>query len=129
MARHLRPPRALTLTGTLADGWVPSLGRVGLEQASAMRATVRAAAEAAGRSPDEITCAINLIVEFTPNGPAASPEGQRIAGPSETIAERLIAIAHAGFTVLNVALADADARRRFAAEVMPLVRDGLTRPA
>jgi hypothetical protein len=31
--------------------------------------------------------------------------------------------------VLNVALADADARRRFAAEVMPLVRDGLTRPA
>lgn len=122
-------PRALTLTGTLADGWVPSLGRVGLEQASAMRATVRAAAEAAGRSPDEITCAINLIVEFTPNGPAASPEGQRIAGPSETIAERLIAIAHAGFTVLNVALADADARRRFAAEVMPLVRDGLTRPA
>jgi probable F420-dependent oxidoreductase len=122
-------PRALRLTGTLADGWVPSLGRVGLKQASAMRATVRAAAEAAGRSPDEITCAANLIVEFTSNGPSAILDGQRIAGHSEAIAERLIAIGRAGFTVLNVALADADARRRFAAEVMPLVRDGLTRPA
>jgi probable F420-dependent oxidoreductase len=118
-------PRALRMTGALADGWVPSLGRVDLEQASAMRATVRAAAEAAGRSPDEITCAANLIVDFTPNGPSASPDGQRIAGHSEAIAERLIVIGHTGFTFLNVALAHAEARHRFAAEVMPLVRDEL----
>jgi probable F420-dependent oxidoreductase len=118
-------PRALRMTGAVADGWVPSLGRVDLEQASAMRATVRAAAEAAGRSPDEITCAANLIVDFTPNGPSASPDGPRIAGHSEAIAERLIVIGRSGFTFLNVALADAEARHRFAAEVMPLVRSEL----
>ncbi len=44
-----------------------------------------------------------------------------------TIAERLIAIGRTGFTFLNVALADADARRRFAAEVTPLVRYELAR--
>lgn len=62
-----------------------------------------------------------------PNGPSASPDGQRIVGHSEAIAERLIVIGHAGFTFLNVALADADARHRFAAEVMPPVRDELAR--
>jgi hypothetical protein len=81
-----------------------------------------------GRSPDEITCAANLIVEFTPNGPSASLDGQRIAGRSQAIAERLIAIGRTGFTVLNVALADADARRRFAAGVMSLVREGQGMP-
>jgi alkanesulfonate monooxygenase SsuD/methylene tetrahydromethanopterin reductase-like flavin-dependent oxidoreductase (luciferase family) len=87
-----------------------------------------AAAEAAGRRPDEITCAANLIVEFTPNGPSASLNGQRITGHREAIAERLIAIGRTGFTVLNVALADAEERRRFAAEVMPLVREGQGMP-
>lgn len=42
------------------------------------------------------------------------------AGIPRAIAERLIVIGHTGFTFLNVALADADARDRFAAEVMPL---------
>jgi probable F420-dependent oxidoreductase len=120
-------PRALRMTGALADGWVPSLGRLDLEQAAAMRAAVRAAAEAAGRDPDEITCAANLMVDFTPNGSAGRSDGQRIAGPSEAVAERLIVIGHTGFTFLNVALADADARERFAAEVMPPVRYELAR--
>jgi probable F420-dependent oxidoreductase len=118
-------PRALQMTGGLADGWVPSLGRLDLDQAVAMRATVRAAAQAAGRNPDHITCAANLIVDFTSDGPPGSPGGQRVTGDSAAIAGQLIGIGHAGFTFLNVALADADARRRFAAEVMPLVRTEL----
>jgi alkanesulfonate monooxygenase SsuD/methylene tetrahydromethanopterin reductase-like flavin-dependent oxidoreductase (luciferase family) len=129
------------MTGALADGWVPSLGRLDLDQAVAMRAAVRASAEAAGRDPDQITCAANLIVEFTPDRTAASQDGQlrdsqlrdsqlrdsQLRGDSKTVAERLIGIGRAGFTFFNVALADADARRRFAAEVMPLVRAELAR--
>jgi alkanesulfonate monooxygenase SsuD/methylene tetrahydromethanopterin reductase-like flavin-dependent oxidoreductase (luciferase family) len=124
-------PRALAMTGALADGWVPSLGRLDLDQAVAMRAAVRASAEAAGRDPDQITCAANLIVAFTPDRPAASQDGQlrdgQLRGDGKTIAERLIGIGRAGFTFFNVALADADARRRFAAEVIPLVRAELAR--
>jgi alkanesulfonate monooxygenase SsuD/methylene tetrahydromethanopterin reductase-like flavin-dependent oxidoreductase (luciferase family) len=113
------------MTGALADGWVPSLGRLDLDQAVAMRATVRDAAKTAGRNPDDITCAANLIVDFTTDPSPASPGGQRISGGSATIAGQLISIGRAGFTFINVALADADARRRFAAEVMPLVRGEL----
>jgi probable F420-dependent oxidoreductase len=117
-------PRALRITGALADGWVPSLGRLSLDEAVAMRATVRAAARDAGRDPDEITCAANLIVDFETDG-SRSPDRPRITGTSEAVAERLIRIGQAGFTFLNVALADADARDRFAAEVMPAVRGEL----
>jgi probable F420-dependent oxidoreductase len=118
-------PRALRMTGALADGWVPSLGRVDLDEAVAMRGTVRDAATTAGRNPDDITCAANLIIDFVPDPSPASPGGQRISGDSAAIADQLISIGRAGFTFLNVALADADARRRFAAEVMPLVRGEL----
>jgi probable F420-dependent oxidoreductase len=114
-------PRALRITGALADGWVPSLGRLSLDQAEGMRATVRAAAAHAGRDPDEITCAANLIVDFTSDG-RPDPDSSRVTGTSEAVTERLIAIGRAGFTFLNVALADASARDRFAAEVMPPVR-------
>jgi probable F420-dependent oxidoreductase len=121
-------PRALRITGALADGWVPSLGRVSLEEATAMRATVRAAAQDAGRHPDEITCAANLIVDFTTDG-APDQDGPRITGTSEAVTERLILIGRAGFTFLNVVLADAEARERFAAEVIPAVRGELTSEA
>jgi Luciferase-like monooxygenase len=56
-------PRALALTGEVADGWLPSLGRLTLDQATAMRETVRAAAKAAGRDPDEITCSVVTFAE------------------------------------------------------------------
>lgn len=115
-------PRSLRLTGATADGWLPSLGRIDLGQAAAMRADMRAAAEATGRDPDAITCAVNLMVDFRPNGPSASAGGFRVGGRSEGIAEQLTAVVRAGFTVLNVVLADARARHDFAAEVMPLVR-------
>jgi alkanesulfonate monooxygenase SsuD/methylene tetrahydromethanopterin reductase-like flavin-dependent oxidoreductase (luciferase family) len=119
-------PRALRLTGAVADGWVPSLGRLSLDEAVTMRSAVRIAAQDAGRDPDEITCAANLIVDFTRDG-RPNPDGPRISGTSEVIARRLILIGRAGFTFQNIVLADADARDRFAAEVMPAVRDELTR--
>lgn len=126
-------PRALAMTGALADGWVPSLGRLDLNQAVAMRATVRASAEAAGRDPDQVTCAANLTVAFTADRTTASRDGRlpdgQLRGDARSIAGRLIGFGRAGFTFFNVALADAGARRRFAAEVMPLVRAELATSA
>lgn len=57
--------------------------------------------------------------------PSRSPTPQVIAGSSEAIAEQIVAIASAGFTFLNAALPEPDLRERFAAEVIPLVRDAL----
>jgi probable F420-dependent oxidoreductase len=122
-------PRGLRLTGALADGWIPSLGRVDLDQLRAMRAEVRAAAEAAGRDPDEITCAVNLVVAFggpgyrdTPPATGSSSAWRPVSGGSEAIAEQLIGVVQAGFTFLNVVLDDPADRERFASEVIPVVR-------
>lgn len=58
-------PRALELTGRLADGWIPSLGYVPDERLPVMREQVLDAAVAAGRSPADITCALNMHIETT----------------------------------------------------------------
>jgi probable F420-dependent oxidoreductase len=116
-------PRALRLTGALADGWLPSLPGLELEQAIAMRTTVRAAAEAAGRDPDEITCAANIAVTFDSR---RSPTPRAVAGSSDAIAGQVVEIVRAGFTFLNVMSSQLDARERFATDVMPLVRQEMT---
>jgi alkanesulfonate monooxygenase SsuD/methylene tetrahydromethanopterin reductase-like flavin-dependent oxidoreductase (luciferase family) len=54
-------PRMLELTGRLADGWSISHSWVPPEQVPAMRATLDAAAEAAGRSPGAIRRNYNLM--------------------------------------------------------------------
>ena len=121
-------PRGLRLTGALADGWIPSLGRVDLGQLRSMRAEVRAAAEAAGRDPDEITCAVNLVVAFGGPGDRDTPTAgssaawRPVSGGSEAIAEQLVGVVQAGFTFLNVVLDDPADRERFASEVIPVVR-------
>jgi alkanesulfonate monooxygenase SsuD/methylene tetrahydromethanopterin reductase-like flavin-dependent oxidoreductase (luciferase family) len=112
-------PRALRMTGELADGWIPSLPRLRFDEALAMREMVRSSAREAGRDPDEITCAANLAVRFDPS---ATPDASRIFGPPEAIAETLVGIARAGFTVLHVGLPGSEDRERFVAEVAPLVR-------
>jgi probable F420-dependent oxidoreductase len=126
-------PRGLRLTGALADGWIPSLGRRDLDQLRAMRTEVRAAAEAAGRDPDEITCAVNLVVTFgepgdrdTPSAVGSGAVWRPVSGGSEAIAERLIGVIQAGFTFLNVVLNDPADRERFASEVIPAVRREIT---
>ncbi|MFB7948890.1 LLM class flavin-dependent oxidoreductase [Kitasatospora phosalacinea] len=117
-------PRALTLTGALADGWIPSLQRMEFDRARQMLGAVRAAAEAAGRDPLEITCACNVQVHFDER---ATPTSRLVAGGSEAVAEQLAAVVSAGFTFPQVfGLGRAEDRERFAAEVVPLVRRELS---
>ena len=116
-------PRALRVTAALADGWIPSIGRLGLEEAGDLRATVLSGLHEAGRGEDEFTFATNVVVSFERDVPQGAAQGwQQLAGDSETITDRLVEIASAGFTVLNVALPGPEAVEHFASDVIPAVR-------
>jgi probable F420-dependent oxidoreductase len=105
-------PRALAVTGRLADGWMPSLGYAPLEQLPVMRDRIAAAAEQAGRSIDDVTCALNVEVRATD-----------LEKP-DRLAERLRALTAMGFTVLNLKPTGpgrAEVVERLAREVLPTV--------
>jgi alkanesulfonate monooxygenase SsuD/methylene tetrahydromethanopterin reductase-like flavin-dependent oxidoreductase (luciferase family) len=118
-------PRALAVTGRLADGWIPSLGYNPPGQLPAMRDQVLAAARAAGRDPDQLTCALNLQVRL--GGPAGADPGVLSGSPGE-VAERLAGFARAGFTAFNFLPAGApieDQAERLAHDVLPAVTAAL----
>jgi alkanesulfonate monooxygenase SsuD/methylene tetrahydromethanopterin reductase-like flavin-dependent oxidoreductase (luciferase family) len=106
-------PRMLRLTGTLADGWLPSLGGdyVSPENAPAMHAAVDEGARAAGRDPAEIERGANVL----------GMEGDVAGWP-----ERLARIAtELRFSTLLVSPPDAgtDGIRRLGEEVAPRLRE------
>ncbi|NGN67832.1 LLM class flavin-dependent oxidoreductase [Streptomyces sp. A7024] len=116
-------PRALDVTGRLADGWIPSLGFAAPAQAATMRERILRAAEAAGRDPQAIDCVYNVQVWL--DGPAADPGAGTISGPLEAVRERLASFADLGFTQLNLVPAGPDPRaqaERIGKELLPLLR-------
>lgn len=120
-------PKALRVTAALADGWIPSLGRLGLAEASELRAVALSNLQAAGRSPEQFTCATNLVISFEREARQGAVQGwQQLTGDSQTLTDRLVEVARAGFTVLNVALPGPEATEQFAFEVIPAVRVRLT---
>jgi probable F420-dependent oxidoreductase len=120
-------PRALALTGRLADGWIPSLGFAPPDQVRGLRERVLAAAAAAGRDPGELTCAYNLGVRVDEHErPGTSPSV--VAGPADAVAEQLAGFAGLGFTAFNFQPAGPDPAaqvERLANEVVPAVRTAL----
>jgi alkanesulfonate monooxygenase SsuD/methylene tetrahydromethanopterin reductase-like flavin-dependent oxidoreductase (luciferase family) len=118
--------RALTLTGQLADGWIPSLGYVSRAELVVMRARIRAAAEAAGRDPDAVRSVLNLEVAL--GGPDTGPDGDVIGGSAAVVVERLGELAQLGFRSVNVQLTGGDPHHnveQFGAEVLPALRAAL----
>lgn len=114
--------RALRLTGELADGWIPSLGYATADRLPAMLDKVLAAAQAAGRSPDDITYALNLEVHV---GDDLDPRPSLVAGPADQIVATLRGFAAMGFTAFNFTPAGesvSDQMQRIAAEVVPRLR-------
>lgn len=118
-------PRALRVTAALADGWIPSIGRIGLSEATALRTAVLASRREAGRGPEDFTCATNLVVSFQPGNGSAGHDWRHLSGNSDAIAERLVSVVQAGFTVLNVGLSTDDAMEEFASDVIPRVHAAL----
>jgi probable F420-dependent oxidoreductase len=114
--------RALTLTGQLADAWIPSLDYAPPEQIPALRERVLAAAHAAGRVPDAITCTYNLSVRIDER---ADPEPSVVAGAPDAVTKRLRSFAELGFTAMNfipVGPGQQEQVERLAREVLPALR-------
>jgi alkanesulfonate monooxygenase SsuD/methylene tetrahydromethanopterin reductase-like flavin-dependent oxidoreductase (luciferase family) len=57
-------PRMLRLTGAKADGWIPTLGYVELEQLPELNARIDEAAEKAGRRPEDVRRLFNVTGSF-----------------------------------------------------------------
>ncbi|WP_369824520.1 LLM class flavin-dependent oxidoreductase [Cellulosimicrobium sp. CUA-896] len=75
-------PRMLRLTGEVADGWLPSLNRVGVDGLRAGNAAIDEAAVGAGRDPREIARLLNVSGAFTGTGRAGAPSSGRSRGPT-----------------------------------------------
>src|SRR3954470_13123829 len=102
-------PRMLRITGTLADGWLPSIGGkyMTADDAPRMQAAVNEAARRAGRNPADVERAVNVT------GLGADPAGE------------LARVVELGFTTLVVSLPDDDPVgfvRRLGEDVAPRLR-------
>lgn len=113
-------PRALGVTGRLADGWIPSHGFAPPEQIPAMRARIDAAARAAGRDPGDVTGAYNVEVQV-----GGSPRDGVVAGSPDAVVEQLRGFVELGFTAFNVMPAGdpSEQLQRFGEDVLPALRD------
>jgi probable F420-dependent oxidoreductase len=118
-------PRGLSLTGRLADGWIPSMGFAPPHQVGALRDRVVAAAREAGRDPAAIAYIYNIVVRI---GESAGDEPAVVSGPAEAVADRLIELSRIGFTGFNLVPSGPDKAGqidRLGREVIPAVRGAL----
>jgi alkanesulfonate monooxygenase SsuD/methylene tetrahydromethanopterin reductase-like flavin-dependent oxidoreductase (luciferase family) len=124
-------PRALAVTGRLADGWIPSLGYAPLEELPGMRERIFAAAHDAGRDPADITLALNLEVRVDDR---AMPRQDVVIGDANAVVEQLAGLVELGFTAMNFqpvgdgAADHTEQLERLATEVIPAIREA-ARPA
>lgn len=119
-------PRALRLTGELADGWVPSMSYVPPARAAASNAVIDAAARAAGRDPAAIRRIYNIGGDVAPVVEAgASDDDQQIVGPRDHWVRVLthLAIDHGFSTFVLWGVPTAPRLRMFIDEIAPAVRE------
>jgi alkanesulfonate monooxygenase SsuD/methylene tetrahydromethanopterin reductase-like flavin-dependent oxidoreductase (luciferase family) len=119
-------PRALRLTGELADGWVPSMAYVPPSQAANANAIIDEAARAAGRDPAAIRRIYNLggdVAPVTESG--SSPDDQQIVGPRDHWVEVLTHLAvDLGFSTFVLwGVPTAPRLRMFIDEIAPAVKE------
>jgi alkanesulfonate monooxygenase SsuD/methylene tetrahydromethanopterin reductase-like flavin-dependent oxidoreductase (luciferase family) len=109
-------PRMLALTGSRADGWLPSMGYAEPNELAAMSAAIDDAAVEAGRSPVQIRRLYNL------NGSFDTGDGSLQGAPEEWVEQLAQLTSDAGISTFLLAAGDSDTLRRFATEVAPAVR-------
>ncbi|WP_426564136.1 LLM class flavin-dependent oxidoreductase [Angustibacter sp. McL0619] len=111
-------PRMLALTGALADGWLPTASYAAPETLPAMNAAIDEAAESAGREPAAVRRLYNISGSFVGDG------SEFLQGPPSVWVEQLADLTLAeGMSTYILGSDDADTIRRFAAEVVPGVRE------
>lgn len=101
-------PRALTLTGRVADGWIPSHGYWPADEIGGIRDRVVAAAEAAGRDPAQLTYAYNVQVFLGDR----DDDPNVIAGSPGEVVEQLAEFVGLGFRTLNLMPQGPDPRKQ-----------------
>ena len=119
-------PRALQLTGELADGWVPSMSYVPPSQAARSNAIIDDAARAAGRDPAAIRRIYNIGGDVAPVIEAGVSEGdQQIVGPRDHWVNVLthLAVDHGFSTFVLWGVPTAPRLRVFIDEIAPAVRE------
>lgn len=114
--------RSLTVTGRVADGWIPTFAMATPDAVPAMRDRIFEAAVSAGRDPEDITLAYNLDFRIQE---ARSSEAGVVTGSPKRMTEQLLGFAALGFTAMNFSPAGDEPERqveRLAQEVLPTVR-------
>lgn len=117
-------PRALALTGRLADGWIPSYGLVPPDAVAPMRERILTAAADAGRDATDITCAYHIQVSVG----ADADDPAIVSGSPARIAEQLAGFTGLGFTALSLAITGPEPDRQLdqlGTEVLPAVRSAV----
>jgi len=118
-------PRALALTGRLADGWIPSSSYAPPERLPEMQQRINDAALAAGRQPREIRRIYNIMGQII-EGPAQG----MLVGPVDYWVDELTRLAvEVGMdTFIYWPAADRlHQLQKFAAEVVPAVRENVAK--
>ncbi|MER6949603.1 LLM class flavin-dependent oxidoreductase [Nonomuraea sp. NPDC000554] len=112
-------PRMLRLTGSKADGWLPSLAYVrSLDQLADSNATIDAAATEAGREPAAVRRLLNIGGQFGPRS------DRLLSGPPAQWAEQLAVLTlEYGFTAYILMGDDPAVLEVFGKEVAPVVRE------
>lgn len=111
-------PRMLALTGSRADGWLPSLSYLNPGDLARGNAVIDDAARAAGRAPGDVRRLLNIGGRFAPVGQGP------LHGPPAQWARELAELAlDDGISVFILGSDDPDDLRRFAGEVIPAVRE------
>lgn len=113
-------PRILRLVGRLADGWLPSVQYLagGITDLGAMNRRIDDAATDAGRQPRDIRRLLNITGRFTGSGSGF------LHGPPYQWADELADVALGyGVSAFLLASDDTATTERYAAEVVPAVRD------
>ena len=86
-------PRMLRLIGRLADGWIPSLGSLAVEQLDGLHTIIDGAAQAADRDPASVRRLLNFggQIGMVPAGEGrlGSLGGQALSGSVDEWVERL----------------------------------------
>ncbi|MCI2419558.1 LLM class flavin-dependent oxidoreductase [Saccharopolyspora sp. K220] len=116
-------PRTIRLTGTKADGWMPSLGFLGLDRLGEAVARLHAAAEQAGRDPHALRKVYNL------NGIIGSESPEPFQGSIRQWTDQLVDVVQRfGMNAFVYWPNDDHARqlRIFAEQVVPEVRQAIT---
>ncbi|WP_047869908.1 LLM class flavin-dependent oxidoreductase [Nocardiopsis sp. RV163] len=116
-------PRMLRLVGAKADGWLPSLGYLKLEDMAGAHRTIDEAAQAAGRDPRQVRRMLNLAqTAFLPTGK------DFLQGPPEQWVDDLLPLAlEHGYSTFIVGTDDPRTIQTFGAEVAPALREAVDR--